>query len=238
MISIALAIALAVSTPALAEPHSASARLPAVPAVDPVGLYGDAIEFDVTRKGDRVGFHRVKFTQEGASTLVSSTFQLQIDLWIFTAFKYLYTSEARWVDGRLRSLSATVDDGGTLSSVDVRPDGDRLMIANGAATYSALPPLYPTNHWNASVLQQKKVLNTLTGHLNSVDIQPRGREAVTTERGVISATRYAYTGDLDTEVWYDDDGRWVKMRFVGRDGSAIEYVCRKCQGGLTKNAQR
>ena len=45
------------------------------------------------------------------------------------------------------------------------------------------------------------------------------------------ATRYAYTGDLDNEVWYDDVGRWVKMRFKGRDGSTIDYVCRRCQGG-------
>jgi hypothetical protein len=57
------------------------------------------------------------------------------------------------------------------------------------------------------------------------------REFVDTERGPVMATRYAYHGDLETEVWYDDFGRWVKMRFAGRDGSTIEYVCTLCQGG-------
>jgi geranylgeranyl diphosphate synthase type II len=56
------------------------------------------------------------------------------------------------------------------------------------------------------------------------------REYVATERGQVPATYYRYTGDLLAELWYDDDGRWVKMRFKGRDGSMIEYVCRRCQG--------
>jgi hypothetical protein len=43
---------------------------------------------------------------------------------------------------------------------------------------------------------------------------------------------------LNTEVWYDDLGRWVKMRFNGPDGSAIEYVCRRCQGSDAKKAQQ
>ena len=61
---------------------------------------------------------------------------------------------------------------------------------------------------------------------------------VATERGGIPATHHAYTGDLSTEVWYDDAGRWVKMRFEAQDGSTIDYVCRRCQGGPIKKAQR
>ena len=54
----------------------------------------------------------------------------------------------------------------------------------------------------------------------------------------MAATRYAYSGDLKADVWYDDAGRWVKLRFRGRDGSVIEYVCRRCQGPAVKHAQR
>ena len=81
------------------------------------------------------------------------------------------------------------------------------------------------------MLGQKRVLNTLTGNVNNVTLVAKGREAIATERGDVVATRYAYTGDLvDTEVWYDDAGRWVKLRFMGRDGTPIEYACRRCQG--------
>ena len=45
----------------------------------------------------------------------------------------------------------------------------------------------------------------------------------------IDATLYRYTGDLDTEVWYDDEGRWVRMRFKAKDGSVITYQCEVCR---------
>ena len=46
--------------------------------------------------------------------------------------------------------------------------------------------------------------------------------------GKVKAMRYAYTGDLETEIWYDDKKRWVGMEFVGSDGSHIKYLCKKC----------
>ena len=106
-----------------------------------------------------------------------------------------------------------------------------MQIRLKEKTYSTEAPIIPTNHWNANVVRQKRVLNTLTGNVNNVTLVAKGREAIATERGDVVATRYAYTGDLvDTEVWYDDAGRWVKLRFMGRDGTPIEYVCRRCQG--------
>ena len=86
-------------------------------------------------------------------------------------------------------------------------------------TYYEIPaPILPTDHWNAAVLGNTRVLNTLTGIVNDVRINKLGRTEVATEVGQVSATHYAYTGDLQTEVWYDDAGSWVKMRFKGNDG--------------------
>ena len=115
--------------------------------------------------------------------------------------------------------------------------GNRLRIDNTDEAFTVDLPLFPTNHWNAQVLGQDRVLSTLTGRVNEVRIQPQGRETVATERGDLPATRYTYTGDLETEIWYDDAGRWVKMRFEGRDRSTIEYVCRRCQGGSFSKAE-
>ncbi len=208
------------------------------PAVDPFSLYGAEIYFDVFRDGEKVGFHRAQFAKIGEHIVVNSTFKLQIDVLFFTAFRYLYTSEGRWRHGRLESLRASVDDDGTRLSVEAFLEGAQMKIRNADGTVTVDAPLYPTNHWNAAVLSQSRVLNTLTGRVNDVRIVPRRREAVPTERGNIDATHHAYTGDLSTEVWYDDAGRWVKMRFKARDGSTIEYVCRRCQGAPIRKAQR
>lgn len=203
---------------------------------DALSLYGNEIYFDVYREDEKVGFHRVGLDKAGEDLLVRSTFELKVDFLFFTAFRYLYRSEARWRRGLLNSLKVTVDDDGRLFTLDSRREGERMTITNPNGRYTANLPLFPTNHWNAAVLGENRVLNTLTGRINNVQIVPTGREAVVTERGRVSATRYTYTGDLDTEVWYDDAGRWVKMRFKGRDGSNIEYVCRRCQGTAVTGA--
>ena len=109
-----------------------------------------------------------------------------------------------------------------------KSDVFQLNVPDGVVSVDA--PLYPTNHWNPAVVEQVRVLNTLTGKINNVQIKAQNKESVLTENGTIEATRYAYSGDLETEVWYDDAGRWVKMRFKARDGSTINYVCRRCQG--------
>lgn len=209
----------------------ATGVVPTPAVADPVALYGGSIEFDVFREGTKVGFHRTRFDADGAELSVTSTFELRIDVLFFTAYRYAYRSQARWRQGRLLTLTAEVSDDGKTSSLAVRRDGRHLIVRNGQAVDRVAAPMFPTNHWNAAVLAETKVLNTLTGRVNRVRIEPRGDEAVATERGDVKATRYAYTGELATEVWYDNAGRWVKMRFKGTDGSTIEYVCQRCQGG-------
>jgi hypothetical protein len=205
---------------------------------DPLSLYGPAINFDVFRKGDKVGFHQVRFEKAGEDLVVFNRFQLEIEFLFFTAYSYTYQSKGRWREGQLADLKADVDDGGKHTSVEAARYGERMTVRNADGRLIVDAPLFPTNHWNASVLAQSQVLNTLTGRINSVAIEPRGREEVSTEQGDVTATRYAYTGDLGAEVWYDDAGRWVKLRFEARDGSVIDYVCKRCQGPVVKQAER
>lgn len=201
---------------------------------DPIALYGSEISFDVLRKGKPAGSHTVTFERTGEGVFVRSNFELKVDLLFVTVYRFLYRSEALWQGGDLQRLTANVDDNGTTFSLGANRDGDNVSIEHDQEVYEVAEPLFPTNHWNPHVLGQERVLNTLTGRVNRVAIEPESREQVTTEWGDVTATRYAYTGDLNTEVWYDDLGRWVKMRFGARDGSTIEYVCRRCQGGAVE----
>ncbi len=212
----------------------------AVPAAldDPIALYGDSILFDVYRNGDRVGHHRVAFEPLSDGVVVDVEFKLEIKVLFFTAYRYLYQSTAEWRDGQMTQLRASIDDGDEHSKVTVLRFGDEFHIAHADGAYEAAAPLYPTNHWNAGVLPQTQVLNTITGRINNVAIAPKERERINTETGEIWATRYAYSGELENEVWYDDAGRWVKMRFLGKDGSTIEYQCRRCQGGPMVEAEQ
>ena len=201
----------------------------------PYDLYGGSITFDIHREGEKIGLHHVAFAESKNGTRVDTLVEMEVRFLIFTAFKYRYFSSAEWDSQGLASLNVTVDDDGEHFSMEALRLNGALNISTNRERYSVPVPVFPTNHWNARVLTQSRVLNTLTGQVNDVRIILQGRETVETEEGDVESTRYAYTGDLETETWYDDAGRWVKMRFQGRDGSNIEYICRRCQGGeMTK----
>lgn len=201
--------------------------------LDPLALYGERLAFDVWRNGERVGEHLVVFHSDGDALKVRTQVGIEVKVLFLKAYRFTHSSTAVWHDGRLKSLRAMTDDDGDRREVTVEADDEAgtLRLHDGQYWNSVPSGTFPSNHWHVGVLHQHIVINTLTGEASDVRIIRLGEEMIETANGTLSATRYAYSGDIDTEVWYDDRGRWVKMRFRAEDGSSIEYRCRTCAEG-------
>lgn len=201
---------------------------------DPMELYPNGLEFDAYRKGSRIGKHKVSFERDGDLLVVETEFKLKVKVLFITAYKFLFESTGVWKDGALQTMDVSVDDNGKDTKVDayLSDEDGSFYVTGRKGDFIANDWVYPTNHWNAGVVESKVVLNTLNGALANVEILRQGIETVETEQGAVEAERIEYTGDLrDTTVWYDSAGRWVKMVFTTKSGETIEYVCREC--GLT-----
>ncbi len=197
---------------------------------NPMTLYGPKIAFDVVRDGAIVGKHETRFERAESGLTVTSLMSINLSLLFFPVYEFDYQSREIWRDGKLSGLIVKVSDDGEEKTLTLSRQKDRLKRIGGQSSEDLPGDIFPTNHWNAAVLEDKQVLNTLTGNLNSVIIKKIGLEDVETRNGVLRATRYDYTGDLqDTSAWYDREGRWVKLRFKARDGSTIDYICRTCK---------
>ena len=228
---VALAIALTAATPALAGGEGCQSGNT---WRDPLDLYGNELSFDVFRNGDEVGFHRVSFRPAGDSLIVKSEFSVEVQVLFFTAYRYRYTSTDVWRHGCLVSLEAEVEDNGTPSVVRAKAENSRLTIVGPSGVAMTDAGMFPTNHWHAGVLGAERVLNTITGTVADVRIVDDGVDWVMVNDETHPVRRYHYTGDLRNTVWYDGDGRWVKMRFTAEDGSTIEYVCAQCRPGQSR----
>jgi len=202
--------------------------LPAVQQTPVELLYGESIQFDIVRNGSRVGSHKVSFERRDDALSVVTDFQLEVGALFMTFFELTYRSEALWRNGQLFSLFSRTDRNGDVSTVtaDVADGMLRGLGPNGP--FAAALGVYPTNHWNAGVKRSSQLINTITGRVSDVQLVPVGVELVQTERGLVEATRYKYDGAIENEVWYDGEGRWVRMQFPGGDGSLVELHCRKC----------
>ncbi len=217
---------------------AADAAPPSAHAVDPLKLYGPRMEFALRRNGEPVGSHVVRFDNGGQGLKVSSVFDLKVDFLFFTAYRYRYDSESLWNHDKLVQLRAVTDDDGAKTTVEAAWRGDKFVIDGPQGKAAVGHSLYPTDHWNPGVLGSSHVLNTITGRINDVRIVPQGVDSVVAEGRTITATHYRYTGDLENEVWYDDRGHWVKLRFKAKDGSTIDYECRRCLGPVPREVSR
>lgn len=202
---------------------------------DPLMLYGERMQFSVARNGTPVGTHTVEFRRQGQDLIVDTLFDIEVKLLFVTAYRFRYQATDRWRDGCLVDMQVSVDDDGQRTDLTARLDNDRLKVTGPAGIVSAPAEIYPTHHWNAGVVGSEVILNTITGNLGAVRMLDRGVAPVPINGQLLPARHFAYTGDLENEVWYDPQGRWVKMRFKGKDGSTIEYRCETCARNLTAN---
>ncbi|MBM3488134.1 MAG: hypothetical protein FJX67_16125 [Alphaproteobacteria bacterium] len=209
-------------------PAAGRAETACPPMPDPLALYGPEMRFAIVRNGTPVGSHTVQFERQGPAIVVRARSEIAVPFLFFTAYRFTYTSEDVWQDGCLRRLRADTDDNGRIARVEASADGDTLTIATHEGMTRERGVVFPTNHWHAGVLGRDRVLNTISGRVNRVRIEDRGEERIMVGGVERPARRHVYTGELETEVWYDAAGRWVKMRFAGRDGSTIEYSCERC----------
>ncbi len=223
------AAAFSLSLGALAEDTQAS-TCPAV-GIDPRKLYGDEIVFRVFRDGDEVGRHELRFREVADGYRVDVSFDVTVKFLYMTAYQFRHTAVEVWRNGCLESLRATTDDDGDKAVVQASQRGDTIEVVGPDGTWTAPLAIVPTNHWNVAVLNDSAVLNTITGNQDRVQIVDRGPETVVINGQNGKARRYSYSGDLVIDAWYDEGGRWVKMRFLGKDGSTIEYECVRCGAG-------
>lgn len=201
-----------------------------VSAVTQDQLYGPQLRFDIYRKASKVGEHIVDFRREGAVTIVRSQSTIEIKLLFLTAYYFRYESVARWRGDQMQQINVRVDDNGselTFDSVYIPTKGYRTRVGKAQTITSA--PLFPTNHWHIAALRQSRLLNTLTGEVAAVRISPVTTTQLKTPAGPIEAGRYDISGGVETSLWYDRQGRWVGMRFIGRDGTPVEYRCQQCE---------
>jgi hypothetical protein len=194
----------------------------------PVAANADSQRFTILRDGNEVGVHEVRREAVAGQIRVNSSSRIDVRLLGLNLYRFRYQSREVWDDQGLLSLEVDVDDGGEPFNLSGERVSGRFEWTSDLEDGKHPLPLFPTNHWNPEVLEQDAVLNTLTGSLNRVRIEPQGREMLQLPSAQVPATRYQYQGELRLDSWYDAAGRWLGMRFEGRDGSTIEYLCSSC----------
>lgn len=180
------------------------------------------LDFKVWREGSPMGSHEIVFTQEGNRTVAEIKINLEVKLGPITLFRYRHHNREVWENGRLLSIATTTNDDGARYEVrgEATPDGFRVSGSGG--TFMVPADVMTTSYWQRASMERSELLDTQKGVMIKVTTTPMGMERVKLGGGEVKAQRYESKGDLNLTLWYDEQGRWVKLRFTAR-GSEIVY---------------
>jgi len=197
-------------------------------ADEPESIYGKQMVFSVWRSGSEIGKHYVEFARDGGTLRVESRLELVVRLVGIPVFRYRYYAKENWRQESLQGLDVKIDNDGTPLAIDAKRVGDKIDVSGPAGAFAIPGVIMPTTHWDMRIVNENEVLNTTNGKLNHVNVVKGKVEQIAMANGKIDATHYVYTGDIQAEVWYDSAGHWVKLRFLGKDGTPVEYICEVC----------
>jgi len=184
------------------------------------GTYEYAISHDVL---GRIGTHTATFAQQGDDLIVTLKIQLAVKIGGMTLYTFDSSGNEVWRGGHLVAASADTNDNGRLKHVTAHSSGDRLVVDGPRGRVEAAQPVGTVNFWNFDALSASVLVEPTSGRVYRVEISPAERESIKTMDRIVPARKYDVKGEIAGELWYADDGTWVRMDFV-RHGSTLSVT--------------
>ncbi len=179
--------------------------------------------FKVFRDGDEIGSHTITARHDGQDLVLDIAVALKVKVAFITAYRYEQTRREVWRDGRLIAFESDTNDDSTKAKTNGKLEGDMLVVDGPGGRQANRPDILSNSWWNAELVKQAELLNTIDNKILKVSIRDAGEETVETAAGPVKAHRYVITGDIERELWYDGEGRWVHMRLIG-GGKPADWV--------------
>ena len=170
--------------------------------------------FRIMRDGSDIGSHTLTAVSGPNGFEVEITIRIAVKVLGITAYRYEMDNREVWKDGKIVSVSSTVNDDGTKERSVVSAGGDALVI-NG--TYSGTAPLeaVTTSYYATPFLERRPWISTQTGRPLKVSIAPEGR-----------ANWFQTSGDLTTKLGYAN-GEWTGCEFDAGGELAVYEIARQ-----------
>jgi len=204
---------------ALAWPKSARPQRAA-----PIPAGSASRTFEVRYKGDPIGSHVVKGSENGAEVHAVTNIHLLVKAAFITLYSFDHQSEEVWRDGRLVSLRSETRDEGQTFRITGAATADGFRLDGSGGPFIAPPGLLTSNSmWYAAIVAQEKLIDAQHGGVVGVSTRKLRDEPRTVLQRPVMTSRYTFiTPHCAGDIWYDEARNWVGAEFE-RQGAHIEY---------------
>lgn len=187
------------------------------------GASTETLHFSIMRNGDQIGTHTVEINRGPKEISVNMSTALEVKVLFVTAYHLQYTTNEKWIGGKLVALNAESDDNGTKHKVSATLKPNGLEVDADGKTSTVDKNIIPATLWNPEVIKRSQVLDPKDGEVVPITVTDQGSEDLTVEGKTVKAHHYVLKGKFPQDVWYDAQGRLVQSSLVAPDGSVILY---------------
>lgn len=169
-------------------------------------------EFEILMNGKPVGRHTVTVSRAEDTTLVRIAIDMAGKVGPIS-FTYRHRCEEAWKGNQLTSLNCTDRENRSTKSVSASFKGGELEV-NGSGFRGNLPAgILPSSWWRVSTINQTRLLDSRDGKLSKVRVSRIGDDVIAIGGSNVRANHYRMRGAVNTDLWYDASGRWVRTAF-------------------------
>jgi hypothetical protein len=203
----------------------------------------EQFRFRVLLDDKEIGYHDFTVTSQGKREVVESRAEFDVRLLFVPVYSYRHQNTEVWHDGCLTRIRARTDDNG--KNYDVRgelgPHSFQLVTQDDTQSLSR-DCVMTFAYWRRDFLKQPRLLNSQTGELIEVEVQPLEDVSYSLPSGAVQADGYrirARHEELDIRVWYArDGGKWLALESTVKGGRTLTYLPKTTAGQvLARNEQ-
>lgn len=138
----------------------------------------------------------------------------------FIVYKYRYSSSGTetWKSGRLIRLANEADYNGDKYVVQASAQQQELSFEVNGESQRTAADVWVTSYWREpephKVGQKLSLLDADKGRKLNGTLQRVGKEQLTLDKKMVNATRYQIRGDVEVDLWYDEDQRLMRQHSV------------------------
>jgi hypothetical protein len=190
---------------------------------------GDTLRFQVLLDEKPIGTHEFRIAGDRDRRTVETRARFNVRVLFVPVFRYSHDNTEVWADGCVQRLESETDSNGRpfRVSLDRGEDGYRIATLEGSSEDTA-SCISTFAYWDPAFLQQTRLLNSQTGELIEVEVEPLGVVDLDwpgVEVPVEGFRIVAESDGVDIRVYYSEAGRrWVALESRLESGRLMRYV--------------
>jgi hypothetical protein len=188
-----------------------------------------SLGFDVLLDDKPIGTHEFRIVDDAGSRRVETNARFDVNVMFVPVFRYNHSNTEVWRDGCLAQVRSETDSNGTPYRVALdRADGAyEVQTIDEMVTYPA-DCLMTFAYWDPAILEQPRLLNSQTGELVDVRVEPLGvtdPDWLSSDVPVEGHRIVGEDAELEIRVFYHHQtGRWVALESLLANGRVMRYV--------------